>query len=275
MPHDPANRLAVHAAALQQPGAPIHSHPELAAQARASPVPDVNNWAADFARFSNANMRSAPTAAPAPAMQMNQPPMQMNFQSAFGQAFGGPMYGPGATGFMGPQAPVGADFDKEMAQWVSNHGGGNMSEVDAAMEQMARELELNEAALPVQAETTSTKEAQSEESSSRYTDLEAPEIGNLSLQEREMDQLPTTETEQAIHDDAAAKGKSAVSEAAERLLESVQHENGEKWQNSVFLSLMRDFRDGRKDIVDNEIRAMEGEEQPPQPEEQLQQQPTT
>lgn len=174
------------------------------------------------------------------------------------------MYGPaaGAAGFMGPQAPVQADFDKEMSQWMSNHGGGNMSEVDAVMDQMARELELNEATLPAEAETTTTKDAQESASSSRYTDLETPEIGNLSLQERELAQvLPTTEAEQAIHDEAAAKGKSAVSEAAERLLESVQHENGEKWQNSVFLSLMRDFRDGRKDIVDNEIRAMEGEEQ--------------
>jgi hypothetical protein len=215
-------------------------------------------------------------------MQMNQQPMQMNFQAAFGQAFGGPMYGPGATSFMGPQAPVQADFDREMSQWMSTHGGGggNMSEVDAAMEQMARELEINEAALPAVAESTTHHEpAQAEaESSSRYTDLETPEIGNLSLHERQVDPLPAAAVEQedAAHDDAAAKGKSAVSEAAERLLESVQHENGEKWQNSVFLSLMRDFRDGRKDIVDNEIRAMEGEEQPSeQQQQQQQQQPTT
>ena len=45
-----------------------------------------------------------------------------------------------------------------------------------------------------------------------------------------------------------------MSEAAEQLLETVQHEQGEKWQKSNFLSLMRDFRDGRKDIVDGEIR---------------------
>ncbi|KID77897.1 uncharacterized protein G6M90_00g036610 [Metarhizium brunneum] len=269
MSHDPANRLAVHAAALQQPVAPLH-HPELSQQARASPVSDVSNWAADFNRFSSQQMRSPPTTAPSLPMQMNQHPMQMNFQSAFGQAFGGPMYGPGAAGFMGPQAPVEADFDKEMSQWMSNHGGGNMSEVDAVMEQMARELELNEATLPAQAESTAPQEILQVESSSRYTDLETPEIGNLSLQEREVDHLPAAEVEQVIHDEAAAKGKSAVSEAAERLLESVQHENGEKWQNSVFLSLMRDFRDGRKDIVDNEIRAMQDEEQPSD-----HQQPTT
>ncbi|KAK2613007.1 hypothetical protein QQS21_000936 [Conoideocrella luteorostrata] len=260
MPHDPAIRLAVHAAALQQPIAPIHNA-ETLQQARASPAPDVANWAADFTRFSNQQMRSSPNvAASAPAMHINQQPMQMNFQSAFGQAFGGPMYGPGA-GFVGTQATPGtieSDFDQEMSQWMANHGGRNMSEVDAAMDQMARELELNEATLPAEAAEATAQEATSS-SSARYTDLETPEIGNLSLHENLPEQIAASTDEQAIHDDAAAKGKSAVSEAAERLLESVQHENGEKWQNSVFLSLMRDFRDGRKDIVNDEICAMDGE----------------
>ena len=113
-----------------------------------------------------------------------------------------------------------------------------MKEVDAAMDQMARELEMNESALPQEEITKETVEQ-------TYTDLGAPEIGNLSLESRE--EPPKEESEEA-------KAKSAVSEAAERLLESVQHEDGEKWKNSVFLSLMRDFRDGRKDIVGAEIR---------------------
>lgn len=261
MPHDPAGRLAAHAAALQP--APVHRHAELSQQSRASPVPDVSNWATDFTRFSGQQqMRQPPTAhaAPLAVAQMNQLGTQPNFQAAFGQAFGPAMYG--GPQFMNPgmAGPVGveADFDKEMSQWMSSHGAGNMSEVDAAMDQMARELELNEAALPVEVQEQATSSAD------RYTDLETPEIGNLSLQERGLDfqepaVAPASEQEQVIHDEAAAKGKSAVSEAAERLLESVQHEDGEKWQNSVFLSLMRDFRDGRKDIVDNEIRALEGE----------------
>ncbi|KHN99052.1 peroxin 20 [Metarhizium album ARSEF 1941] len=267
---DPANRLAVHAAALQQPVAPMHPR-AVSQQASASPVPDVSNWAADFSRFSGQQLQHPTTVAPSPSVQVNQQPTQMNFQSAFGQAFGGPRYAPGAASFVGYPHPVEADFGKEMSQWMSNHGaGGNMSKVDAAMEQMARELEINGASLPAQAASTTTQNIQQAESSSRYTDLETPEISSLSLQEPESDQLPAAEVEQVIHDEAAAKGKSAVSEAAERLLESVQHENGEKWQNSVFLSLMRDFRDGRKDIVDNEIRAMQDEEQPSD-----HQQPTT
>lgn len=190
---------------------------------------------------------------PAP-MQMNQTPAsQFNFQSAFPQPQGfAPLYGPTNSSFSNPgaaaaQRPVAeAEFDQEMSRWMESHGGGvatagrGMEDVDAVMDQMARELELNEAALPADTHDNA-----------HFTDLETPEIGNLSLESREARQT----TEQV--DDLQAK--SAVSEAAERLLESVQHEDGEKWRNSVFLSLMRDFRDGRKDIVDNEIRQM-GEE---------------
>lgn len=135
---------------------------------------------------------------------------------------------------------------------AANGGGGNMEQVDAAMEQMARELELNEAAL-AQAEATSEQvDTETATETTHFSDLGVPEIGNLSLENR--DAAAVAEQQILNEDEAAAmKGKSAVSEAAERLLESVQHESGEKWQNSVFLSLMRDFRDGKKDIVDNEI----------------------
>ncbi|KAG6037778.1 hypothetical protein E4U41_004733 [Claviceps citrina] len=295
MPCDPVNRLAAHAAALQQPGGLMnqqqqqqhhhHHHLELLQHARASPAPDTANWAADFARFSGAQqqMRSLSNMAAAvdssSAMQMSQQQhfVQRNPHSAFGQAFISPMYGGAAAGFMdAPYAASEADFDKEMSRWMSAHGSENMTEVDAAMDQMARELQLNEAILPTDAETataattstaTATEILQNNAPSARYSDLESPEIGNLSLQDVPVDLLPLASApeEQAslndvdnVDDDddaaAAARAKSAVSEAAERLLDSVQHESGEKWQNSVFLSLMRDFRDGRKDIIDNEIR---------------------
>ncbi|KAJ6437858.1 hypothetical protein O9K51_09686 [Purpureocillium lavendulum] len=282
MPHSPAGRLNAHAAALQQPGPQnFHQH-EFAQQARASPAPDLSSWAADFSRFSAAaghqqqpQMRAAP--APAP-MQMAQQP---NFQAAFGQAFS-PMYGQGGmagAAFMPPaaSAPVESDFDQEMARWMASNGGGNMTDVDAAMEQMARELELNEASLPQASEATS------QEASSRLTDLETPELSNLSLNDTTTtieaetiaptmeETLPDQQQQPHQPADDVAKGKSAVSEAAERLLETVEHEAGEKWQNSVFLSLMRDFRDGRKDIVDNEIRQMEGDASAPQDQGQDQQ----
>lgn len=272
IPHSPAGRLNAHAAVLQQPR-PWGLQPELPQMSRASPAPDLTNWAADFSRFaavSNQQQQQQPQnhqvrAAPAAPMQMAQP----NFQAAFGQPFI-PMYNQG--GLAGPSlmAPVAAtplepDFDQEMARWMARNGGGNMADVDAAMEQMARELELNETALPAASEATEA--ATAPQSSSHLTDLETPELGNLSMSDiAPAARAEALEPEQQVLPDNqppaedASKAKSAVSEAAERLLESVQHEGGEKWQNSVFLSLMRDFRDGRKDIIDNEIKQMGGEE---------------
>ncbi|KAG6097801.1 hypothetical protein E4U31_004913 [Claviceps sp. LM219 group G6] len=276
MPHD-ANRLAVHASALQQPGAPMdyhRQHPTFSQQAGASPGLGAPSWAAEFTRFSSPQhtQPSPNIASHSSATQLNQQrPMQMDLQSAFGQAFGSPMYGGPAAGpgFMdAPQIAPEADFDKEMSQWMSAHGRADMSEVDAAMDQMARELELNEATLPADAEiaaaATPTTASEIEISACvRYSDLGTPEIANLSLQDAASEQVPVNApVEEAVLDEnnnvAANKAKSAVSEAAERLLETVQHESGEKWKNSVFLSLMRDFRDGRKDIVGNEILDREG-----------------
>ncbi|KAG5925745.1 hypothetical protein E4U42_004010 [Claviceps africana] len=295
IPHDPANRLSVHAAALQQPHALMshhhhhhhHHHPpppsqsELSQQARASAVSDATNWAADFTRYSDSQrMRSSPNmASSSSAMQMNrQQPMQMDFQSAFSHAFGSPVYGSpaaaGGSGFVGaPQAFPEADFNKEMSQWMSVHGRANMTEVDAAMDQIARELQLNEASLPAEAETAAATAAsttsQENPASARYTDLDTPELASLSLQDAAYGPSPAValdETAHVVDNDtndndvaAAPKTRSGVSEAAERLLDAVQHEDGEKWQNSVFLSLMRDFRDGKKDIFDDEIRDTEAQ----------------
>ncbi|PMB72051.1 hypothetical protein BM221_002151 [Beauveria bassiana] len=169
-----------------------------------------------------------------------------------------------ASPFGPAAATVGeADFDQEMAKWMaSNAATGNMAQVDAAMEQMARELELNEQALAegTDAATTTAAAAHDEK---HFSDLGVPELNNLTLENREAPIVTPPEPLQEentaaemLSDDA--RNKSAVSEAAERLLESVQHESGEKWQNSVFLALMRDFRDGKKDIVGNEVQPTDG-----------------
>ncbi|KAF4990091.1 hypothetical protein FDECE_14499 [Fusarium decemcellulare] len=259
--HHAAGRLAAHAAVLEQGHAPAF-HPAQSSQfqTRQSPSVDVSNWAADFNRFANQNQQQrqplqngfSHTASQIP---LHQPTPQMNFQAAFAQANPGfaPLYGQTPGGFMNPgtttaQRPgVEADFDDEMSKWMANNGGGGMEQVDAMMEQMARELELNDAAL-AEAEASkqeTTPEASLEDATAKFTHLETPDIGNLSLETQEPAVVEPTET---------VKTKSDVADAAERLLESVQHEDGEKWKNSVFLSLMRDFRDGKKDIVDNEIR---------------------
>lgn len=271
--HDPAGRLAAHAAALQPARAPAFASPqELSQQPLPAPMASSNSWAADFTRFAN---QQSQTQNQRTIGASRQPHAATPMQTSFGYAFGpqqpinpgfSQFFAPAGAAYSAPGAAVAtgeADFDQEMAQWMANNSGGNMEQVDAAMEQMARELELNDAALS-QAEGEGTTAAAD---TTHFSDLDVPEINNLSLEARdailpeepiqpvEEEQLVGTENEDAD----ALKGKSAVSEAAERLLESVQHESGEKWQNSVFLSLMRDFRDGRKDIVDNEIRQTDGE----------------
>lgn len=281
MHHDPAGRLAAHAAALQPaqtgPFGPTVA-PELTSF-QAQPAPEMNNWAADFSKFAAQQPRH-----PQPQQQQQQRqgpmfagaanPMQMNFQSAFSpqQSSYSPFFAPAGGAYAQPQQAPGEDFDQEMAKWMANNtAGGNMEQVDAAMEQMARELELNEAALAepeaATAETTDAATANKEEER-HFSDLGVPEFNSLSLENREAPTVTPPEPLQEentaadlIADDA--RNKSAVSEAAERLLESVQHESGEKWQNSVFLALMRDFRDGRKDIVGNEVQQTDGVEGAP------------
>lgn len=195
---------------------------------------------------------------------MNQLPNQNMFANAFQQPNAGfaPFQGQMNGGFMGPAAfqaqhPVDAGFDEEMSRWMAaNGGGGNMKEVDAAMDQMARELEMNESVL-AEAEASAMMDASaaSQEQDAHFTDLETPEIGNLSIDTRQ-------DPEQDAADAQAARGRSAVAEAAEQLLDTVQHEQGLKWQNSTFLNLMRDFRDGKKDIVDGEIQHVPSEYSP-------------
>lgn len=241
--HHAAGRLAAHAAALEQPHTPHFQATQPVFQGHQSPQTEINNWAADFNRFSQNQPQNA-FPQTAPQMPMNHAPM--NFQSAFPQpaAAFSPVYGSANAGFMGPttNGPVAdAGFDEEMSKWMAvNSNTAGMEQVDAAMEQMARELELNDAAL----QQDKTKESETLLDTTTSAPLETPDLANLSL-----------EANDPISSEAPeSKAKSEIADAAERLLESVQHEDGEKWKNSVFLSLMRDFRDGKKDIVDNEVR---------------------
>ncbi|KAF1734062.1 hypothetical protein CRV24_005597 [Beauveria bassiana] len=264
MHHDPAGRLAAHAAALnpRRPPPTSSGGPELG-----------NNWAADFSNFAAQQQQRQPLQQPQPQQRQGPiyagaaNPMQTNFQSAFAPhpTNFSSFFAPAGGAYAQPQAAtVGeADFDQEMAKWMaSNAATGNMAQVDAAMEQMARELELNEQALAegTDAATTTAAAAHDEK---HFSDLGVPELNNLTLENREAPIVTPPEPLQEentaaemLSDDA--RNKSAVSEAAERLLESVQHESGEKWQNSVFLALMRDFRDGKKDIVGNEVQPTDG-----------------
>lgn len=276
MPHDPAGRLAAHAAALNPAQAAASRFgptvaPDLTYQGPSAAPEMSNNWAADFSKFAAQQPQHHQ-----PQQQRQGPmfagaanPMQMNFQSAFApQQNFSPFFAPAGGAYAQPQAAAGeADFDQEMAKWMaSNAATGNMEQVDAAMEQMARELELNEQAMAeAETATKATTEEAATQDQKPFSDLGVPELNNLTLEHREAPTITPPEPlqeENTVADMLAddARNKSAVSEAAERLLESVQHESGEKWQNSVFLALMRDFRDGRKDIVGNEVHDTDGVE---------------
>lgn len=251
---DPATRLTPSLPFAQVAPAHVAAPPSFSSPMHqmAAPMAGGSSWATDFNRFTAQQRSPAPTTLAA-SRQMSHSPAQTAFQPSFAQpnfasAFAPSMFSPPAAAVAKPE------FDQEMSRWMSTHGGGNMKEVDAAMEQMALELEETEAiAAAVKA--------------SRLTDLDTPEIGNLALNddarvlqaqpEPVLEQIQEPEPEREQVD--VQPPKSAVAEAAEKLLDCVKHESGEKWQNSIFLSLMRDFRDGRKDIVGDEIRSTTGE----------------
>jgi pantothenate synthetase len=61
-----------------------------------------------------------------------------------------------------------------------------------------------------------------------------------------------TDVNQAVEE---GNGKSSdVSEIAKKILDTVNHEDGVKWRESTFLALMRDFRDGKKVIVEDTVQ---------------------
>lgn len=253
-----ANRLATHATALQPAQAPGFAPQNPQFQARHAPA-DGSNWAADFGRFNQQRQPQNGFTQAAPQMRMAQGNPQMHMaQSNSMLAFNpagltlpnagfSPLYGPTNGGHMDASSAMAqrqeaeADFDREMAKWMAQHGS-RAEDVVAMMERIADEAELNEAVFNnAEAEDQEAAEAEARSDGNFQT----PDIAALSLETRAPVESEST---------GPAKAKSEVSEAAERLLESVQHEEGDKWKNSTFLSLMRDFRDGRKDIVDNEIR---------------------
>ncbi|KAH7161497.1 hypothetical protein EDB81DRAFT_642278 [Dactylonectria macrodidyma] len=242
-----AGRLAAHATAMQ----PVHP-PAYAPQA---PAAVVNNWAADFNRMSQQQRQSGtPMANANYQMPMGMANPQLPYQAGVAQPNWGfsPLYGPTNGGFVNANAAAAqrpyaeSDFNREMARWMATHGpraAGGMEDVDAIMEEMAREIERNEAQEAQEAEQAAQREIQNDV----QHEAQPPDMQSLSVEDTQTLSAEDTQT-------TAPKAKSEVSEAAERLLESVQHEGGDKWKNSNFLALMRDFRDGRKDIVENEIR---------------------
>jgi hypothetical protein len=255
---------------------------------RSLPAPGVStpqSWAMDFATFNSAPQASAtaPMVAPAPSHHGYHVPMMPHAHvgpSAFlGGGFAGPTMlqaGPRtsnsyaaatntSTQYPQDSATAEVEFDNAMAQWMAINGHGE--DVNGILEEMAQELEEGQrAGLPELQPTrvsaletnasaatvdfagaeTATQAARMESGSLNAPGV-LPELTNLRLDDREQQVT-------ADNDVADQSQGSEVSEAARQLLETVQHEQGEKWQKSRFLHLMREFRDGTKSIVNEEIR---------------------
>jgi len=248
-------------------------------------------WAQDFTRFVGgvSNAGGLPSGFLAtqyrpsipPAFPHNMMPLQA------GPSISRPVGGSAISN----AASAEADFDLEMGQWVATHGDGRMEHVDAVMEQIAKELEQQEEqqsstagqpfsidlAASVDTATisppsvslentaehtrthlvaeTSNQQVNDGQSLFDTRNVAVPSSKNHLEQVPDMSQLKLHETSESaaprpVED---AQSQREISEAARQILQSVQHEKGDKWKNSQFLLLMKDFRDGNKDIVNNEI----------------------
>ncbi|KAL5612414.1 uncharacterized protein BROUX77_002570 [Berkeleyomyces rouxiae] len=154
-----------------------------------------------------------------------------------------------ATPHMAPLNSL--DVQMEMDKWLaanaavvqgSDQGIGassveqDFSEVNDIMDQLAenlsRDMNIKSAA---ETETLPPKNSLRKE-----TDVALPT----------MDSAPDTEKQAS---NVEKPKPSDISEVARQILDSVDHEDDEKWKNSSFFALMRDFRDGNKEVLDDKI----------------------
>ncbi|KAF6822101.1 hypothetical protein CPLU01_12219 [Colletotrichum plurivorum] len=276
---------------------PATAAPALPAQVRqpSHGSSESTNWAQDFAKYCHA----APdiTNKNAGAFSTAQ---QCYPRSSIGLAHNMSVFHPSPSG-LGPVAgPVAgplpltvhgaarnyavaaeSEFDSEMDRWMAAHGGPQVENVDAIMEELARELEQQSVVEEPQKAKFSTRNGSI---SSRNASLEVnhdSKQGTSNIATHGQEASLSGRTHSVTFHDATVSSSdvansdvfvgaddeaavvsavqhpeqrpSDISEAARLILESVQHEQGDKWRNSRFLLLMRDFRDGNKDIVENEI----------------------
>ncbi|KXH43668.1 hypothetical protein CNYM01_13700 [Colletotrichum nymphaeae SA-01] len=251
----------------------------------ASP-PRTSSWAQDFASFS----RAPPGAGSytTGVSSSNYPAPVTGFtHSVMGSQFRPWLFGPqggSVTATSHGVTNTEADFDVEMNRWMAANGDGQMEDLDTVMEQLARELEQEqqpEAAIQASRDTigssvdtfTTSLDVSVQDEAQGIQTLNATAstnqqisgassvlgTGAIEVSTRasfpdhmpDLERLGLDEADQASAEHA--QSTSDISEAARQILDSVQHEQGDKWKNSRFLSLMKDFRDGNKDIVNNEI----------------------
>ncbi|OHE94529.1 hypothetical protein CORC01_10162 [Colletotrichum orchidophilum] len=252
--------------------------------------PRASSWAQDFAAISKASP-GAGIYAPGYSSSQYPAPAAGFTHDIMGSQSRPWLFGP--QGSSSPVRNHGlksneADFDLEMNRWMAAHGDGRMEDLDAIMEQLAMELEQEQQtraatqsptdALDGCADTATTSASHiSVQDGAQRTEgvaataaitqqvsgsLSGHEIDAISVATRaslsdhvlDLERLRLDEANEGTPEPAEqGQSFSDISEAARQILESVQHEQGDKWKNSRFLSLMKDFRDGNKDIINNEI----------------------
>ncbi|KAH0440237.1 hypothetical protein CcaCcLH18_02607 [Colletotrichum camelliae] len=234
--------------------------------------PEATGWAQDFARLSQ---NTSASSGPAVIRSITQNsslgsadfvtntmafPLRPSFFRPFGGSAALAEYGPTNH----DTDAVQADFDLEMDKWMAAHGDSRLEDVDAIMEELARQMEQEEITSTQNDDRTLGISVRSEQLMPATADggtsveeknhpHQVPSVISLPNEPPDMSRLGLDDTADTSSVDLAGRGHSEISEAARQILESVQHEQGDKWKNSRFLLLMRDFRDGHKDIIDNEI----------------------
>ncbi|KZL80233.1 peroxin 20 [Colletotrichum incanum] len=257
----------------------------------ANPLIAAPSWAQDFAKFSKGVQNTGSQASGFSATQHHSPVPAGFRNSMTSLQFGPSFFRPVSGSSVNAVASAEADFDLEMDQWMATHGNGRMEDVDAVMEQIAQELEQEQEQryktadqesridLGASLDTTATfsPSVSLEDTTQRMRSTPVTEVINqqandgqhlldasdtavlrteiLTGQMPDVSRLGLDEGSDPTVTGPVEQGQSPteISEAARQILQSVQHEKGDKWKNSRFLMLMKDFRDGNKDIVDDEI----------------------
>lgn len=128
----------------------------------------------------------------------------------------------------------------EVSEWMGAHrpDGVAFEDVDHVLDQISGELdELVVEAEPEREVQSATEQGERGGSQSHADSQAAETLGS--------------ETSHIGTD-----GRTGVSHLARKILQAVDHEADEKWMDSSFLALMRDFRDGRKDVSENSIEVV-------------------
>ncbi|KAJ0164347.1 hypothetical protein CTA2_1211 [Colletotrichum tanaceti] len=265
----------------------------------AHPLLRTSSWAQDFARFAG-GVPNADSQVSGLSVTHHYSPASVGFTHGMISLQPRPSFFRSVSGSAAVDnaASAEADFDVEMDRWMAAHGDGRMEDVDAVMEQIARELEQDQqpgitnqrstdrvdaseltitsaTSVPLEGtgqrprSTPATEAIRQQASATEAIYQQASEkhgvpdtigisiSGTTSLpgQLPDLSRLGLDEASEVTVTEPAEQGQSQseISEAARQILDSVQHEQGDKWKNSRFLLLMKDFRDGNKDIVNNEI----------------------